>query len=79
MSSGLPTTRARCSRRLDLAALATRPVGGLPFAVKKRVELARALAAEPKLLLLDEPAGGLNHEEVGRLGDQIRAIRDASA
>jgi len=63
--------------RLDLAALATRPVGGLPFAIKKRVELARALAAEPKLLLLDEPAGGLNHEEVGRLGDQIRAIRDA--
>ncbi len=63
--------------RLDLAALAARPVGGLPFAIKKRVELARALAAEPKLLVLDEPAGGLNHEEVGRLGDQIRAIRDA--
>ncbi|HEX2686411.1 MAG TPA: ABC transporter ATP-binding protein, partial [Kofleriaceae bacterium] len=49
---------------------------GLPFAVKKRVELARALAAEPKLVLLDEPAGGLNHEEVERLGDQIRTIRD---
>jgi branched-chain amino acid transport system ATP-binding protein len=61
--------------RLDLAAIANVRVGGLPFAVKKRVELARALAAEPKLLLLDEPAGGLNHEEVERLGDQIRLIR----
>jgi branched-chain amino acid transport system ATP-binding protein len=63
--------------RLELSAVARRPVGGLPFAVKKRVERARALAGEPKLLLLDEPAGGLNHEEVGRLGDQIRSIRDA--
>ena len=62
--------------RLDLTHVAKVPVGGLPFSVKKRVELARALAAEPKLLLLDEPAGGLNHEEVGKLGDQIRDIRD---
>jgi branched-chain amino acid transport system ATP-binding protein len=62
--------------RLELTHVAKVPVGGLPFAVKKRVELARALAAEPKLLLLDEPAGGLNHEEVGKLGDQIRDIRD---
>ncbi|TMQ20754.1 MAG: ABC transporter ATP-binding protein [Deltaproteobacteria bacterium] len=63
--------------RLELTAVARTPVGGLPFAIKKRVELARALAAEPKLLLLDEPAGGLNHEEVGHLGDQIRTLRDA--
>jgi branched-chain amino acid transport system ATP-binding protein len=62
--------------RLELGAVAQRPVGGLPFPVKKRVELARALAAEPVLLLLDEPAGGLNHEEVGRLGEQVRSIRD---
>src|ERR1044071_2155130 len=62
--------------RLDLSHVARVPVGGLPFPVKKRVELARALAAEPKLLLLDEPAGGLNHEEVGRLGEVIRNIRD---
>jgi branched-chain amino acid transport system ATP-binding protein len=63
--------------RLDLTAVAHTPVGGLPFPVKKRVELARALAAEPVLLLLDEPAGGLNHEEVERLGELVKTIRDA--
>jgi branched-chain amino acid transport system ATP-binding protein len=47
----------------------------LSFGTKKRVELARALAIEPKLLLLDEPASGLNHEEVEALGDLIRTIR----
>ncbi len=53
-----------------------RPVGDLPFAVQKRVELGRALAAEPKLLLLDEPAAGLNHEELADLSRLIRDIRD---
>ena len=48
----------------------------LPFGTRKRVELARALAAEPKLLLLDEPASGLNHEEVGELGGLIRGLRE---
>ena len=48
----------------------------LPFGTQKRVELARALASEPKLLLLDEPAGGLNHEEVDALRGEIQAIRD---
>jgi branched-chain amino acid transport system ATP-binding protein len=62
--------------RLELTAVAGVPVGGLSFAVKKRVELARALAGEPKLLLLDEPAGGLNHEEVDRLGALVRSVRD---
>jgi branched-chain amino acid transport system ATP-binding protein len=42
----------------------------------KRVELARALAGRPKLLLVDEPAGGLNHEEVAALGAVLKAIRD---
>jgi branched-chain amino acid transport system ATP-binding protein len=59
-----------------LGPLAHRLTGELPFGSQKRVELARALASEPKLLLLDEPAGGLNHEEVDRLRGQIQAIRD---
>src|SRR6185437_6187430 len=57
------------------ADLAERPAAGLPFGTLKRIELARALVARPKLLLLDEPAGGLNHEEVGHLGDSIRLLR----
>jgi branched-chain amino acid transport system ATP-binding protein len=61
---------------LDLKSVAHTVVSGLPFGTQKRVELARALAAEPKILLLDEPAGGLNHEEVYVLGDLIRRIRD---
>jgi branched-chain amino acid transport system ATP-binding protein len=61
---------------LDLTAVADRPAAGLPFGTLKRVELARALAARPRLLLLDEPAGGLNHEEVAALGALLRAIRD---
>jgi branched-chain amino acid transport system ATP-binding protein len=48
----------------------------MPFGTLKRVELARALAAKPQLLLLDEPAGGLNHEEVAELGTLIRKLRD---
>ena len=59
-----------------LSDVADRPVDELPFGAKKRVELARALASEPKLLLLDEPAAGLNHEEVDALRGEIRAIRD---
>jgi branched-chain amino acid transport system ATP-binding protein len=59
-----------------LGGVADRPAGELPFGVRKRVELARALAKSPTLLLLDEPAGGLNHSEVERLAEEIRAIRD---
>ena len=61
---------------LELGPVASARVADLPFGTQKRVELARALAAEPKLLLLDEPASGLNHEEVTALGALIRAIRD---
>ena len=61
---------------LDLGSVAHTVVSGLPFGTQKRVELARALAADPKILLLDEPAGGLNHEEVYVLGDLVRRIRD---
>jgi len=60
---------------LRLGEFAERLPGGLPFGTLKRVELARALAARPTLLLLDEPAGGLNHEEVGELADVIRRLR----
>jgi branched-chain amino acid transport system ATP-binding protein len=61
---------------LELADVAHQPPEGLPLGTRKRVELARALAARPKLLLLDEPASGLNHEEVAGLGSLIRRIRD---
>jgi branched-chain amino acid transport system ATP-binding protein len=60
---------------VGLSDVAQRPVSGLPFGTLKRVELARALVAEPQLLLLDEPAGGLNHEEVSELGSFIKALR----
>ena len=63
-------------RLLELEAVAHVSVAELPFGTQKRVELARALASEPKLLLLDEPASGLNHEEVTGLGALIRTIRD---
>jgi branched-chain amino acid transport system ATP-binding protein len=61
---------------LDLRKVAQTLVSGLPIGTQKRVELGRALAAKPKLLLLDEPAGGLNHHEVGELGELIKQIRD---
>jgi branched-chain amino acid transport system ATP-binding protein len=71
--------RAAASATLDYlrhGELAGRPAAGLPFGTLKRIEIARALASRPKLLLLDEPAGGLNHEEVSELGTLIRSLRD---
>jgi branched-chain amino acid transport system ATP-binding protein len=60
---------------LSLAHLERRPAAGLPFGTLKRIELARALVSRPRLLLLDEPAGGLNHEEVEELGSLIKRLR----
>jgi branched-chain amino acid transport system ATP-binding protein len=84
---GLPWTRReeRLAREkalavleeVGLAALADRPVGGLPFGTLKAIELARALVSRPRLLLLDEPAGGLNHEEVGQLEGLLKRLHAA--
>ena len=71
--------RARADEMMDYLGLTPfrdRAVGDLPFATQKRVELGRALAADPKMLMLDEPAAGLNHEELGDLARLIRDIRD---
>ena len=62
---------------LGLEHVAGEPAGALPSGTRKRVELARALAGRPKLLLFDEPASGLDHEEVAALGRLIRELRDA--
>jgi len=83
---GLPGTR-RAERelhdhagemlaRLELEAVADRPAANLPYGTLKRVELARALCARPRLLLLDEPAGGLSHGEVEVLADLLLALRE---
>jgi branched-chain amino acid transport system ATP-binding protein len=63
-------------QQLELAEVAFQPAAGLPFGTLKRVEIARALAGNPKLLMLDEPAGGLNHSELDDLAQLIRRLRD---
>jgi branched-chain amino acid transport system ATP-binding protein len=77
---GRHARRGRSARELveyvGLAGLAHLQASQLPYGTQKRVELARALASGPRLLLLDEPAGGLNHEEVEGLGSLIRSLRD---
>jgi len=64
---------------LGLGEVAFQPAAGLPFGTLKRVEIARALAGRPRLLMLDEPAGGLNHSELDDLGELIRRLRDEFA
>jgi branched-chain amino acid transport system ATP-binding protein len=61
---------------VGLADVAERSAGELPYGTLKRVETARALASDPKLLLLDEPAGGLSHEELDELAAFVRRLRD---
>jgi branched-chain amino acid transport system ATP-binding protein len=65
--------------RLDCDGIEERLPGTLPFAVQKRVALARALVCDPKLLLLDEPAGGLSAEELRGLGELIVALGESIA
>jgi branched-chain amino acid transport system ATP-binding protein len=67
---------------LEVVGLADRahvPAAALPYGTQKRVEIARALMARPTLLLLDEPAGGLNHQEVEELGTFVLRLRDERA
>ncbi|WP_067463246.1 ABC transporter ATP-binding protein [Nocardia amamiensis] len=61
--------------RLDLAEVADHPAAGLPFGTLKRVELARALACRPRLLMLDEPVNGLSHGEVAEFAELVRDLR----
>lgn len=70
--------RRRCGEIIELLGLGDqrqRPVGLLPQGIQKRVELGRALAMEPTLLLLDEPAAGLNSEETDVMGDLIVEVQ----
>jgi branched-chain amino acid transport system ATP-binding protein len=62
--------------RLDLASYANAPAAGLPYGTLKRIELARALVSDPKLLMLDEPATGLTHAEVDELTGVVQRLRD---
>jgi branched-chain amino acid transport system ATP-binding protein len=66
-------------RRLDCEDAAPHLPGTLPFAIQKRVALARGLVAEPELLLLDEPAGGLGSRELDELAELIRSLRGSTS
>jgi branched-chain amino acid transport system permease protein len=61
---------------VGLTSLANDAAGNLPYGLQRRVELARALATQPRILLLDEPAAGLNPQETAELGELLVRIRD---
>ncbi|MGH3375224.1 MAG: ABC transporter permease subunit [Actinoallomurus sp.] len=63
--------------RFGLTEFADAPPGSLPYGIQRRIEIARAMAGSPRLLLLDEPAAGLNGEEVRQLAEIVRSIRDS--
>ena len=69
-----PAREALSFGMLGLAGGHDRASGTLPLGLKKRLEIARALALEPRLLLLDEPSGGLRHEESQQLLELIRGL-----
>ena len=73
---GLQDRAAELAAFLGLESVGERVVADLPFGFQKRVELARALAARPQLLLLDEPAAGLNYQELETLRELILQIRN---
>jgi len=78
--NGFTQDRERIGKLLEFSGLAHKRddlAANLSFGEQRRLELARALAAEPKLLLLDEPAAGMNAEEIEELDKRIRAIRDS--
>ncbi|GAA0239537.1 branched-chain amino acid ABC transporter ATP-binding protein/permease [Actinomadura nitritigenes] len=64
-------------RRFGLTEFAAAAPGALPYGIQRRIEIARAMAGSPRLLLLDEPAAGLNGEEVRQLSEIVRSIRDS--
>lgn len=66
----------RCLKQVDLVHRAFEPAASLPYGEQRRLEIARALAIKPRLLLLDEPAAGMNPQEKQALMQMIRAIRD---
>ncbi len=77
--NGFKEDRERIGKLLEFSGLSHKRddlAANLSFGEQRRLELARALAAEPKLLLLDEPAAGMNAEEIEELDQRIRAIRD---
>ncbi|HEY9329692.1 MAG TPA: branched-chain amino acid ABC transporter ATP-binding protein/permease [Streptomyces sp.] len=66
----------RILKEYGLTAFADAHPQSLPYGIQRRIEIARAMAGRPSLLLLDEPAAGLNGEEVGQLSSIVRSIRD---